>query len=323
MPFDPAALPLAFRCGQLDALARTMVMSPTLYSAEMRHALGLRLLGLAWTQYREDRALAASAALVGAEASAERDAFLGLLGELLPPGEELLTPALATVRRTAIRPLAAEAAETAQILEHDRPLLAAVREALANPALPTSPLVRTLDLVARFRYSQNPDAAALTATAQTPCWALNLVAAANGAAFALTALPLPIPGVVTRRLFRADRTTKQAHAGTATQLGSAVHAVAAEIARLPRAISLFAERFPALRGNSRLLATWLLVFGLSGVTAAQLARALPCTKAGAGKLLRQLESQGLVRSGGAYAPFVPAVRVVASLPDGMNGTPWS
>lgn len=315
MPVTPAALPLAFRCGQLDALARTLLASPAFYPPELRQALGLRLLGSAWAQYREDRGLPGGTALVGAEASAERDAFLALLADLLAPGEDLLTPALAVVRRTAIRPLAAEARDTAVILARDRPLLGDVTEALAQPALPTSPLARTLSLIARFRYSQDPDAFPLTATAQSPCWALNLAGAADGAAFAVTPLALPCPGLVARRLFRADHPIEELPTLVADQLAAAVHAVACEIARLPRAVTLFAERFPALRGNSRLRQAWLLLFALDGLTAAQLARALPCTKAGAGKLLRQLAGQGLVRSSGPFAPFVPAVRVAVHLPE--------
>lgn len=321
MSHDPAALSLAFRCGQLDAVARTLLMSPTVYSPLMRHALGLRLLNLAWTQYREDRALTLGAVLVGAECSGQRDAFLAMLAGLLPPGETLLAPALATVRQTTIRPLAAEAAETAQILEHDRPLLAAIGDALTSSSLPASPHARTLTLVTRFRTSPDPDAAPLAATAQTPCWALNLIGAAHGAAFALTASPqlaLPCPGVVTRRMFRADRTLEQLRTDIAAQLMAAVHAVTAEIARLPRAATLFTERFPTLRGNSRLMAAWFLLFALDGLTAAQLARALPCTKAGAGKLLRQLEREGLVRSSGSHAPFIPAMRVVVSLAKEMS-----
>ena len=315
MPLAPAALPLAFRCGQLDALARTLLASPAFYPPELRQALGLRLLGNAWAQYREDRGLPGRPALVGTEVSAERDAFLALLADLLPPGEDLLSPALALVRRTAIRPLAAEAHDAAQILARDRPLLGEVRDALAHPSLPSSPLARTLSLIARLRYSLDPEAAPLTATAQSPCWALNLAGAAHGAAFAVTPLALPCPGLVARRLFRADVPSEQLPALVADQLGAAVHGVAREIARLPRAVTLFVERFPALRGNSRLRQAWLLLFALDGLTAAQLARALPCTKAGAGKLLRQLQGQGLVRSSGPFAPYVPAVRVTVSLPD--------
>jgi hypothetical protein len=40
------------------------------------------------------------------------------------------------------------------------------------------------------------------------------------------------------------------------------------------------------------------------MTPAQLARALPATKAGAAKLLRQLETARFARNSGPYAPFV-------------------
>src|SRR3546814_14871064 len=67
---------IAFRQGQIDALARTLLASPALYSAEMRHCLALRTLVRAWSQYREDRAIVTGASVIGAECAAQRDAFL-------------------------------------------------------------------------------------------------------------------------------------------------------------------------------------------------------------------------------------------------------
>src|SRR3546814_8440324 len=53
---SPHTVAIAFRQGQIDALARTLFASPALYPAEMRQCFALRTLVRAWSQYREDRA---------------------------------------------------------------------------------------------------------------------------------------------------------------------------------------------------------------------------------------------------------------------------
>ena len=72
------ASPIAFRIGQIDALAKTLLASPALYSPEMRASLALRWLSRAWQQYRQDRAITLGPALIGAECATERNAFLTL-----------------------------------------------------------------------------------------------------------------------------------------------------------------------------------------------------------------------------------------------------
>src|SRR3546814_6278302 len=52
---SPHTVAIAFRQGQIDALARTLFASPALYPAEMRQCFALRPLVRAWSQYREDR----------------------------------------------------------------------------------------------------------------------------------------------------------------------------------------------------------------------------------------------------------------------------
>lgn len=56
-----------------------------------------------------------------------------------------------------------------------------------------------------------------------------------------------------------------------------------------------------LQSNSRAYAAWLLIYAFEGLTAAQLARALNVTKAGAKKLLAQLEVVGLLVNGSPNA----------------------
>ena len=97
---------IAFRQGQIDALARTLLASPALYSAEMRHCLALRTLVRAWSQYREDRAIVTGASVIGAECAAQRDAFLTLLAAVLADRRSDLAGAIQRVRQIAIRPLA-------------------------------------------------------------------------------------------------------------------------------------------------------------------------------------------------------------------------
>ncbi|QDK35913.1 hypothetical protein [Sphingomonas sp. IC081] len=314
------ATQIAFGIGQVDALARVLVGSPSLYSAQMRRSLALRTLARAWAQYRDDRAITLGRTLVGAECSAERDAFLVLLERALPPRENALPEGIRLVRAVAIAPMASEAAETAAIVAASSDDLEAVFAALdrtgsEHGALPDDPLERLLHLVEQFRYSRGDERDPLSATARTPCWAINLAATARGDAFGLSESPLPFPGLVRRRLFRADRHADEQRDDAARFLREALHAAARDIVEVSRAAEIFARTFANQRSNSRLSLAWMLLFGLGGMTAAQLARALPATKAGAGKLLRQLEAQRLVQGQGPFAPFICTVRFPPALSD--------
>jgi hypothetical protein len=312
---------IAFRLGQIDALARTLLAFPALYSPEMRTSLVLRCLGRAWAQYRNDRAITLGASLIGAECAAERNAFLALLEHALPRGEQPLSQAIRLVRAIAIRPLADEAEHADAIVAESAPNLDAVLEALAASSLPADPLHRVLTLVDRFRYSTGDEPDALSATAQTPCWAINLAAVARGDAFRLSEASLPFPGLVQRHLFRADRDRHEQRTHASENLLDALHATACDIADLPRAAAIFAREFPNQRSNSRLYLAWMLLFGLGGLTPAQLARALPATKAGAGKLLRQLGEQHLAQAQGPFAPYTCTLLLTTALPDWREALP--
>jgi hypothetical protein len=307
--------PIAFRIGQIDALARCLLASPTTYPAETRTALALRWLSRAWEQYRQDRAITLGPALIGAECAAERNAFLTLLERALPPREKPLTQAIRMVRKIAIRPMVSEATETQAIVAASMGDLDAVLDAVAQEKLPGDPLERLLGLVDRFRYSSGVQADALSATARTPCWAINLVATALGSAFRLSEKPLPFPGIVQRRLFRADRDRDERRTAARESLLDALHDTACEIARMPRAAEIFAREFPNQRSNSRLSLAWMLLFAFGALTPAQLARALPATKAGAAKLLRQLEARHLANHQGPFATFACAITIPMALPD--------
>lgn len=145
--------------------------------------------------------------------------------------------------------------------------------------------------------------------------ALNLAATARSPAFHLGRSPLPCPGIAVRALFRADRSAEQHRQAAFESLLDALHHTASDIARLTRVAAIFAQTFPRQRSTSRLSLAWLLLFGLGGLTPTQLARALPATKAGAGKLLRQLEAGRLCTSTGPFEPFVPAVTIAIALPN--------
>ena len=307
--------PIAFRLGQIDALARTLLASPALYTPEMRGSLALRWLSRAWDQYRQDRAISLGLQLIGAECTAARDAFLTLLERALLPREKHLRQAIRRSRKIAIRPIAGEAGEAEAIVAASVPELDAVLATLAEPKLPGDPLERLLTLVDRFRYSSGDEGDALSATARTPCWAINLAATARGNAFRLSESPLPFPGIVQRRLFRADRDAGERRADANEALLEALHNAACDIVRVPRAAGVFAREFPNLRSNSRLYPAWMLMFGLGALTPAQLARALPATKAGAAKLLRQLEAKHLARSQGPFEPFVVNISLPVAFPD--------
>lgn len=297
---------IAFRMGQIDALARFVLGSQTHYLPEMRTSLGMRTLSRAWAQYREDRAITLGPALVGAECAAERNAFLALLSHALPDRNDPLGQAIATARRIAIRPLADEARDSDAIVAASLPDLDAVLAVVAQPALPRDPLLRLAATVERFRYSTGSNGDVLSATALTPCWAINLAATARGSAFGLCVAPLPLPGLVQRRLFRADRSAEDREAALRESALDALRHAAEDILDIARASEAFGSAFGGLRSNSRAYPAWLLLHALGALSPAQLARALPATKAGAGKLLRQLEETGLARSQGSFAPFLSA-----------------
>ena len=307
--------PIAFRLGQIDALARVVLASPALYTPEMRGSLALRWLSRAWDQYRQDRAIALGAALIGAECTATRNAFLTLLERALPSREKPLRQAIRMSRKIAIRPIADEAAQAEAIVAASTPELDAVLAVLAESRLPGDPLERLLALIDRFRYSAGNDSDGLSATARTPCWVINLAAVARGHGFHLAESPLPFPGIVQRRLFRADRDADERRADTNEALLDALHDAACDIARVPRAADVFAREFPSQRSNSRLFPAWMLLLGLGALTPAQLARALPATKAGAAKLLRQLEAKHLVHHQGPFEPFVVSISLPVAFPD--------
>src|SRR5690606_35101376 len=88
----------------------------------------------------------------------------------------------------------------------------------------------------------------------------------------------------------------------------ALYETLCDVARVPRAAAAFAGAFPVLREQSRLHSVWMLLFAYGSITPAQLARALPCTKAGAAKLLRQLAGQSFAVTHGRYEPYVCNLR---------------
>ena len=268
----------------------------------------------AWDQYREDRAIATGKSLISVECAAERDAFLALLASILPKPHSDMGQAIARVRQTAIRPLAAEAAATAVIVDAGAEELASVRAVASSPNLPADPVARVLTIVTRLRRSADVEGDPLSATARSPCWAVNLFAVADPALFGISPHPLPFPGLVRRRLFRADRDPKTDRDDVVELMLEAFHETLCEIARIPRAAAAFHDGFPALRGNSRLYPAWMLLFGFGSMTPAQLARALPCTKAGAAKLLRALAVHHFAAHHSPVEPFKSTANFPVAFP---------
>lgn len=315
MRSDPYLSALAFRRGQLNALAQTHLSPSGLYTAELRHCLALRALSRTWSQYREDRAIALGARLVGGECAAERNAFLSLIAAALPADQGPLAAAIRTVRRIAVDPLADETRQANQLVATGTAQLDAVLVTLTSERLPTEPLERLLTVMAHHRYSLGGEHDPLTATAHSACWSINLLAVARPELFRLGAPPLPCPGLVARRLFRAELDPETRRARTRERLLQALLEVSCDIDRVWRAGRRFEREFAHLRSTSRLGSAWLLLFGLGELTPAQLARALPATNAGAGKLLRQLADGHLARANGSYEPFASTPIAAAAFAD--------
>lgn len=305
-PLDTAEI--AYRAGQVDALASVLLSPSSPSSSRLRQTIAVRALARSWAQYCEDRDIGSGMSLIGAECGAERNAFLKLVSHALPEAGGSLDQAIALVRKIAIRPLAAEVRQSEAIFVDSMPVLETVVDATAAHHTPTQPVERLIGLFERLLYSTGNERDALSATARTPCWALNVVALARPGTLLPGVVALPCPGLVCRRMFRADCTSSERRAIAHETMLDALHGIAGDLARVPRALDAFARTFPSLRSTSRLLPSWLLLFGFDALTPAQLARSLPATKAGAGKLLRQLEQEGLARSQGPWTPFVCAKR---------------
>lgn len=222
------------------------------------------------------------------------------------------TGAIRRVRSIAIRPLATEAAATAAIVEASAADLDAVRAILASDKLPSDPVLRMTTVVRTLRRSADVDADPLGATASSPCWAVNLLAAVDGEPFGLN--PLPCPAIVSRRVFRSDVDDDARREAIVENLIEALHEALCEIARVPRAAIAFRDAFDKLRGNSRLYSAWMLLFAFDTMTPAQLARALPCSKPGAAKLLQALESQHFAGCGVGFAPFMSRLHLAVAFP---------
>ncbi|MBP8235539.1 MAG: hypothetical protein KAY22_24900, partial [Rhizorhabdus sp.] len=80
-----------------------------------------------------------------------------------------------------------------------------MRAVAASPNLSSDPAARLLTIIRGLRRSADVEGDALSVTATSPCWAVNLLAVADPALFGISPHPLPFPGLVRRRLFRADR----------------------------------------------------------------------------------------------------------------------
>lgn len=115
-----------------------------------------------------------------------------------------------------------------------------------------------------------------------------------------------------RRLWRADLSSAAQRSQARDGLLEALHALACDIDRVWRASRRFLDEFPQLRSHARLGSAWTLMVGLGELTPAQLGRALPATKTGAGKLLRQLAEARLIRAGGPFEPFACSTLPAAS-----------
>lgn len=277
--------------------------SNALFPTELKACLALRNLDRAWQQYREDRSISSGQCLAGAECATERDAFLKLVEIALPSRSSPLGHAVALVRTMAIRPLAEEAKQSEAVVAASHSALETAKKWLFEPHLPEDPLQRLCAIVDRLRYSEGNEEDALSATASTPCWALNLLAVTQSKSFGISEGDLCLPGIVNRRAFRSDWSTSERRDSVHKSLSRTLARAADDIAAMLHAREAFTSRCGNLQSNSRAYDAWLLMTALGRLTAAQLSRGLAATKAGSGKIIAQLESAGLITNG------IPNVRI--------------
>ncbi|MFZ1476655.1 MAG: hypothetical protein WAT18_02825 [Sphingorhabdus sp.] len=284
------------------------------YTPTMRAGLAIRTIVRAWTQYRTDRGISAGAHILDIDGNAQRNAFLSLLSSAIQHTNSPLREAIKTVRSAAVPPIASEAEEAHEIIAASQATLTDVNSALDRPELPRDLLPRSLEIQRLFAYSDSLDEDPLAATAHTPCWAINIAAAAGHAGFHIGDPALPCPGLVQRRLFRADLNPDERRQIGLEIILEALHEALCDIAVQPRTAAVLNREFPNPRSNSRLMQAWMTLCAFGGLTTAQLARALSTTKAGAAKQLSQLTTLQLITPTGKFLPHKPAIQIPIAFP---------
>lgn len=119
-------------------------------------------------------------------------------------------------------------------------------------------------------------------------------------------------------MFRADRDRDARRRDIEVALDAALHDTTCDIAMIQRAAFAFKNEFAKQRSHSRLATAWMILVALDALSPAQLARALPATKAGAAKLLRQLVAAQMAHHHGTHEPYVCAIRFAVAFPAWEN-----
>jgi hypothetical protein len=300
-PIDHARHLMAYRTGQSDAYLRDIMATSPIEAQASVNPIALRMLRRLWLQYREDRGYEGPASLLSTENFDQRSGFisaitfcmttLNLPGQQQPSDlHQAIQVALAT-----FPPGEDFSHNQTDLNADDFHLLGDVQANIAqtltaNHYLPDDHLQK---LLSHYLYTNDPtDQPKPT---KSPCWALNLVVALNAQLLGLTIVPLPLPGIFRRELFRANRSDTWRRFTIVRNITKATESMMTEAIDLTNAQTTIDLAFPQRRSSSRIHDVFQLVSGLGELGATQVSRAMDISQPGARKLLLQLERGGFLR----------------------------
>lgn len=290
-------------------------------SGELRRAAALAAVSAAWSIYLRD----AGAGDVGPAHETE-----AADGQLLLSGDPRRDAVLLWLADYGAPPIAEAAATIAGMVgaarrfsADDRALLDAARDALAHPASTLGSSGKRIAAASQSENAALDSLRAMTASVDrlrcnadflegegsevshllpggtlrryvpakpAGCWALNLALMSQSVQPVGAMSP---PGMVSRRLFRADLEPGEIAAQLVDDAGGAWRSAYGRILRMEQELTRGGGALSSLSRNARARDAWLLVAALSTCTRAQLARALGLSRAGADIQAHALADAGL------------------------------
>lgn len=300
-PIDHARHLMAYRTGQSDAYLRDIMAKSTIETEAFANPIALRMLRRLWLQYREDRGYEGPASLLSSENFNQRSGFFSAMTFCLTtlniPGQQRPSDLhQATEVALATFPPGEDFSyDRTDLQADDFDLLGNVQANIARTLeashyLPDEHLQKLLS-----DYLYTKDTTDQPNPSKSPCWALNLVVALRAQILGLCIVPLPLPGIFKRELFRANRSDSWRRFTLVRNITKATENLMTEAIDLTNAQTAINLAFPQRRSSSRIHDVFQLVSGLGELGATQVSRAMNISQPGARKLLLQLERAGFLR----------------------------